>query len=208
MSEERAQVGGGEVDLASIKLDREDVVLLILDANEKIFHRESFNGITRLEKILFLLEKETSFEGIAEFYTFKAHNFGPFSKEVYEAIEFLSSCELISIREKSYASYYAGIGEASLREEIDASSDENENEEVVTATEKVFALTPQGRQVAEIMRAAVNRRRPKDIVELERILVRFANLPLNQLIRYVYTRYPEMTGKSIHPEAKRIRSQT
>ena len=210
MNHDQEQRGdpSGTIDVASIHLDREDVVLLVLKANEELFQRESFNGITRLEKILFLIEKETDFEGIADFFVFKAHNFGPFSKEVYEAVDFLASCDLITIREKSYVSYYAGMGEASLREEIDASSDDGGSDNVIEATEKVFSLTPQGRKVADIMHAAVRRRRPKDIAELERILVRFVNLPLNQLIRYVYTRYPAMTVKSIHPEAKRIRKHS
>jgi uncharacterized protein len=190
-------------EVLSVQLDREDVVLLIFEANERLFRKETFNGVTRLEKVLFLLLKETSFEGIGDFYQFTAHNFGPFSKEVYEAVDFLSSCGLISVREKSYPSYYAGAGEASLRNEIDASSEADEDQPVM-ATEKLFSLTDDGRKVAGIMREAVTRRRPQDIAELDRIMVRYANLPLNQLIRYVYGRYPKMTENSIHPEAQRV----
>ena len=198
-----------DVDVVSIQLDREDIVLLIFEANERLFRRESFNGITRLEKILYLLTRETSFEGVADFYPFKAHNFGPFSKEVYEAVDFLSSCDLITVREKSYASYYAEVGEASLREEIDASVDgDDDGQPSSAATEKVFSLTGEGRKVAQIMREAVSRRRPTDIVELDRVMLRFANMPLTQLIRYVYGRYPESTVNSIHPEAQRVRSRS
>jgi uncharacterized protein len=196
------------VDTLTVKLDREDIVLLVLDANQRLFRKEAFNGVTRLEKILFLLAKETSFEGVADFYQFKPHNFGPFSKEAYEAVDFLASCGLIEVRDKSYPSYYAGVGEASLREEIDASSEGDDDEQsTVTATEKLFSLTDDGRKVAVIMRDAVKSRRPKDIEELDRIMIRYANLPLNQLIRYVYSRYPEMTGNSIHPEAERVRGK-
>jgi uncharacterized protein YwgA len=195
-------------DVLSVQLDREDIVLLVLDANERLFRKQTFNGVTRLEKILYLLSKETSFEVIADFYGFKAHNFGPFSKEVYEAVDFLSSCGLIEVRDKSYQSYYAGVGEASLREEIDASSEgDNDDQLTVTATEKLFSLTNDGRKVAQIMRKAVVQRRPTDIEELDRIMIRYANLPLNQLIRYVYGRFPEMTGNSIHPEAERLRDK-
>jgi hypothetical protein len=194
-------------EVESVQLDGEDIVLLILEANERLFRKENFNGVTRLEKILFLLLKETKFEGIADFYAFKAHNFGPFSKEVYEAVDFLESCGLIAVREKSYPSYYAGVGEASLLSEISASEDGDEEDPVtMNAKEKLFSLTTDGRKVAEIMREAVARRRPEDITELDRIMVRYSTLPLNQLIRYVYRRYPEMTGNSIHPEAQRLKS--
>src|SRR5438309_1531287 len=85
-------------DSLDVQLDREDVILLLLEANERLLGKKWFSGITRMEKLLFLVEKETEFEGIARFFPFQPHNFGPFSKEVYEAIDFLESCDLIEIR--------------------------------------------------------------------------------------------------------------
>jgi hypothetical protein len=85
----------------TLELDSEDLILLLLEANERLLHKDAISGITRLEKLLFLLKNETDFEGIANFFIFEPHNFGPFSKQVYEAVDFLEGCELIQVREKS-----------------------------------------------------------------------------------------------------------
>jgi uncharacterized protein len=195
---------GGSMETDAIQLDREDVVLLILEASERILGREWFSGITRLEKLLYLLECETDFEGIGNFFHFEAHNFGPFSKEVYEAIEFLLSCELIEVHEKAFTSVYSSSDEAKLLAETsdDDVSDEYGTESEVT--EKQFKLTPNGRKVAGIMRDAIKRRRPSDVEAIDEIVRKYGTRPLTQLIRYVYRQYPAMTVKSVHPEARNI----
>ena len=200
-----------------IQLDREDVILLFLEANERLLGKEILSGITRLEKLVYLLTAETDFEGIASFFAFIPHNFGPFAKEVYEAVEFLQSCDLINVGEKTYVSYYANLGEAHLLSEISENrldSEEPENEETESdaaagmgATEKMFSLTADGRKVARIMRNAVGSRRPGDIQAVDELILRFGNMPLGQIIRYVYRRHPGMTVKSIHPEARRCLGQ-
>ena len=181
-----------------IQLDREDVVLLLMEANERLLRKRTLNGITRLVKLIFLLERESSFEGIGSFFPFEAHNFGPFSKEVYEAVEFLESCDLIEVDEKTYVSPYAASDEDKLMSEI---SDE---EGGIYATEKRYTLTENGRKVAQIMRDAVARKRPSDVEEVDEVVRRYGTRPLNHLIRYVYHQYPEMTSKSIHPEAAKV----
>ena len=189
-----------------IQLDREDVILLTLEANERLLGREWFSGITRLEKLLYLIDRETKFEGIGNFFRFEAHNFGPFSKEVYEAIEFLLSCELIEQREKSFTSVYSSSDEAKLLSEISDAEVPDEYGSDNQVTEKQFRLTPNGRKIARIMRDAVQDRRSSDIQELENVVRMYGTRPLNQLIRYVYHKYPAMTVKSIHPEASNIQS--
>jgi len=194
-----------EKESTEIQLDPEDIILLLLEANEKLLGKYALGGVTRLEKLLFLLQKESDFEKIGSFYEFTAHNFGPFSKEVYEALDFLEGFELIQVKECVHSSYYANVGEALLLQEVS----EGEVDEVTTgnaigATEKLFTLTEDGRKVAQKLRQTIEGRRPKDIEELNGIIRRYGKLPLNQLIRYVYRQYPEMTVKSVHPEANRL----
>ncbi len=187
-----------------IQLDREDVILLILEANERVLGRHRLSGITRLEKLLFLLERETGFEGVGEFFLFEAHNFGPFSKEVYEAVEFLSSCELIEVQDKTYGSLYSTSDEAKLLSEISESEAPDNQSASSDVTEKQFSLTDNGRKVAKIMRDSVAKRRPSDVEQLDDVVRKYGARPLNQLIRYVYRQHPDMTGKSIHPEARKL----
>lgn len=181
-----------------IQLDREDIILLLLEANERLLKKSVLNGITRLEKLIFLLEQETSFEGIGCFFPFEPHNFGPFSKEVYEAVEFLEGCELIDVYERTYTSPYSASDEDKLLSEI---SDETRD---APATEKYFTLTANGQKVARIIHEALAGKRQADVDEVDRIVRKYGTRPLNHLIRYVYHQYPAMTSKSIHPEAARV----
>ena len=53
-------------------------------------------GITRLEKLIFLLQKESTLGDIfTEDPDFHAHNFGPFSSLIYQAVETLEAANLI-----------------------------------------------------------------------------------------------------------------
>ena len=181
-----------------IQLDREDIILLLMEANERILKKSTLNGITRLEKLIFLLDRETSFEGIARFFPFEPHNFGPFSKEVYEAVEFLEGCELIDVRERTYTSPYTASDDDKLLSQI---SDEAGD---APATEKCFALTANGQKVARIMHDGLAGKRQADVDEVDGIIRKYGTRPLNHLIRYVYHQYPAMTSKSIHPEAAKV----
>ena len=191
-----------------IQLDPEDIILLLLEANETLLGKHTVGGVTRLEKLLFLLQRETNIEKMDSFYEFTAHNYGPFSKEVYEALDFLEGFELIQVKERVHSSYYTNVGEILLLQAIS----EEEVSETTTinsegVTEKLFLLTESGHKVAKKLRQTIEKRRPKDIEELNGIIRRYGKLPLNQLIRYVYHKYPEMTVKSIHPEANRLPSK-
>ena len=192
-------------EVAELEVDREDVILLLLEANQKILGKEAIAGVTRLEKLLFLLQKESGFDRMDSLYQFTAHNFGPFSKEVYEALDFLEGFELIEVRERMHPSYYANVGEILLLQEIsEGEFDEVNTGNTIAVREKLVCLTQKGREVAQKLRQAIQERRPRDVEELEGIIRRYGKLPLNHLIRYVYRKYPKMTEKSIHPEARRV----
>ncbi len=191
-----------------IEIDREDVILLLIEANERLLHKESLDGITRLEKLIYLVVKETSFRGGDDFFNFEPHNFGPFSKDILEAIDFLEGVDLIEVRDRSYTSLYATNNEMILQSEIldYENSDDFETEEE-QVKERQFLLTENGRKVANILREYINENRSCDIDDLERVVKRYSGQPLKHLIRYVYKQYPEMTGRSIHPEAERLKAQ-
>ena len=58
-----------------LQLDPEDIILLLLEANEKLLGKRALAGVTRLEKLLFLLQKETEFEKMDLFYLPSYANF-------------------------------------------------------------------------------------------------------------------------------------
>jgi uncharacterized phage-associated protein len=169
---------------SSIKIDREDLLLILLLAMSE--RSERVGSITRLEKMMFLLQKETDVPKKlqAAKFDFKAWKFGPFSKEVYEALDLLSSLRLVDIEEKELAGYV----EFTERDELVAAE---ENEPVI---EKVFSLTDRGRKVAEKLKALLSEDEWNKVVQLNR---RFESVPLTSLIQYVYRKYPETTEKSV-----------
>ncbi len=70
--------------------------------------------------------------------------------------------------------------------------------------ERLFLLTENGRKLAGKLRSSWEKEYPKHLSKLDDIVARYGSLPLNQIIRYVYHRFPKMAEKSIHPEAQRI----
>jgi len=167
------------------QLDKEDILLLLLSAMSGSGTKEKVSGITRLEKMMFLLQNETAFSGRAvDKFTFKPWKFGPFSQEIYEDLDLLSSLDLVNVEEREMANYVDYTGWDHL---IDVEPDE-------PLVEKVFSLTARGRRVAQKLREAISDRDWSEIVQLAK---RFEGVPLTRLIQYVYQRYPETTEKSV-----------
>ena len=185
--------------------DPEDVLLLILEANQRLLGRSRLSGITRLEKLIFLLEKEGGAGEIKEKFEFSPHNFGPFSAEVYNAKDFLRGIGLINEESQPLASYYAGAAEMAIQNLTDDAEEELPSEAV--AHEKVFELTDLGRKAASNLRSDLQKHWPQLVQGIDRVVSKYGDLPLNQIIRYVYQRYPETTTKSVHPEARRVRAR-
>lgn len=179
-------------------LDREDIVLLLLQANQAQSGSPEFKGITRLEKMIFLLANENGVSSAEEF-KFEPYKFGPFSRDIYEAIDYLQGIDLVLVSEKPIPSYYA-----TTEEEMLADSDSDEDSAAVTAYEKTFCLTEKGKIVADKLHAIWQQMYPTELSNIEANVQRYSSLPLSQLIRYVYHRFPRMAEKSIHPEALNI----
>jgi uncharacterized protein len=160
-----------------------DLVLLLLAAPTHVANvRDRMNGITRLEKLLYLADRETDIQSsIIEPLGFQPYNYGPFSRDVYEAVDILEKTGLIDEKRTT-----DGSGLDSL-EEADASP------EVTDYAERRFNLTDNGRAVANLLAG----KHPDAVKSLSKIKEQYGNMSLRQLIRYVYTRYPESAVNSL-----------
>lgn len=168
----------------------DDAVVLLLGASGGPGVSEGeLKGITRLEKLVFLLEKETSArEWLTEDAKFEAYNFGPFSAEVYRAVDMLSAAGLL-IDSAKKASSDEDTWEQWNR--IDEKTDLPGSDPYVT---RDFKLTSLGWRYFR----SLERDLPAGALgEVSRLKTRFARLPLRQLVRYVYERYDEYTKNSI-----------
>ena len=170
----------------SPKVEIDDIIVLLLGAPSKVpALRDRMEGVTRLEKLIFLLEQESTVgELLTEDPEFESHNFGPFSAKVYQAVDVLVAAALLQDSA-----------------ELSPSTEESwENEEVVGTAQadpyatRNFTLTERGRRYY----AALIRDLPETTEStLADFKTRFGVLPLRQLIRYVYKRYPNYTDKSL-----------
>ena len=164
-----------------------DLVLLLLAApGPTAAPAGRIDGITRLEKLLFLVHKETDVpEAVQDPFQFQPYNYGPYSKGVYEAVELLEEARLL--REERV------LEGNTLDEMEEAFAIASEREGV----ERRFFLTEQGSAVAGLLA----RQHPDVFGKLAEVKQKYSSMPLRQLIRYVYSRYPDSAVQS------RIRDQ-
>lgn len=169
-----------------VPLEVDDAVVLLLGAPARSpFLKGRIEGITRLEKLVFLLDRESTIsELLTERPDFVAHNFGPFSAKVYQAVETLEAAGLIT--------------DSATMSPTEEDSWESENvigDELATAyTTRDFELTALGHRYYNALIFELPRGIERQLQDLKD---RFGGLPLRQLIRYVYTRYPDLTDKSL-----------
>ncbi len=177
-----------EADMeATPKLELDDLIVLLLGSPSRIPQlQDRINGVTRLEKLVFLLEKElpklATF--LVESADFESHNFGPFSAKLYSAVEVLEAAVLLEERHVRSHTQAESWEESAL-----IGVDERDD-----YVERQFRLTERGRRYYEALASELPEALPEQVGELK---ARFGAIPLRQLIRYVYTRYTEFTDKSL-----------
>lgn len=168
------------------RVETDDAIVLLLAAPGTDQDRPGYlEGVTRLEKLIFLLERETPVgDWLTETPDFQSWRFGPFSAKVYQAADTLATAKLI--RDSASSARNSEDRWESLVGLMD-------EDDVDPYTTRTFELTDRGKRYY----GALLRELPPDA---ERILSefkrKFANLPLRQLVRYVYERYPQFTDRS------------
>ncbi|OYR66490.1 DUF4065 domain-containing protein [Halorubrum ezzemoulense] len=148
---------------------RTDVVFLLFH------HANEVHGVTKVQKLLFLVEQETEFfqeyeEDIA--FNFAPYKMGPFSENVYTELEFLLSMGAIS---------------SHPMDEPEISMTDSE------LRQKTFQITPKGEKIATQLS---NQLEPEYDDELRDLVETYNDLPLRELLRYVYQTYPNFAVES------------
>lgn len=173
--------------MADERIEKADLILLLLAAptkHEALAFR--CDGITRLEKLLFLVEKETALDReIDETFSFEPYHYGPYSKEVYAAVDFLRALQLLDERRIDTTSGY------DLSEELEALDEFDVNEDQYV--ERRLLLTADGKDVARMLSRQLS---PTGQGALSEIKDRYGAMPLRQLLRYVYATYPDYAARS------------
>jgi hypothetical protein len=196
MSTEPASEGRRWTEMDRIRADSpSDLVLLLLYANEQQGAR-TWSGVTRLQKLAFLASVENGYQGLvqageAPALRFEAYKMGPFTSELYDAVQTLTGFDPpLVLASAGTVGGQDDVETAHYVEEIDL---DYPGAFASTPRPTTFTLTPAGEQVAKRLWSDA----PEALRRLLQELVgRYGRMPLRQLLRYVYKTHPDKTINS------------
>lgn len=185
------------------KLKNGDILLLFLFAD----HQSPIVGRTRLQKMAYIFEKELKkkygFDKSASKdknlnFNFVAYNYGPFSKEVFDLIEFFVNIEAVEV---NYCTDDIEEAMDSIDDQIIFNDDMQQSvngsldDEEYQPGDPIYKITDKGISfVKDKLLGRLNNEQMKAITELK---IAFNEYSLNQILKYVYSKYPDMIGNSL-----------
>jgi uncharacterized protein YwgA len=183
------------------KISNRDLVLLLMGTDVPGSEGE-IGGITRLQKLLFLLEREEGLAPTGSGFEFTAYKAGPYSATLYDDLEFLENLGLLQSEVAAEATD-AEAAEVDLLdiEELLGESSSSTGAEAVDRfaaadayEERRFSLSEKG--LARV-KTLLDKDELQPVVEgIRKVKSRFGSHSLNDLLYYVYTKYPEMAVES------------
>lgn len=181
-------------------IGRYDLLLLLIYLEDP--SSAGLGGMTRIQKLLYLLDAEEGIRPGADGFRFEAYKAGPYSPRIYDDLELLENMSYIRRAEDD-------ASEASDPEkaEVDFTFDQLMGPEDVMAPEPDevgptadsyeetrYFLTDTGKKRVEEL---LKKEEYKPFVDgIRKVKSRFAKYSLNDLLYYVYTRHPGMTTES------------
>jgi hypothetical protein len=178
-------------------IDHADLILLLLGAPTiDPEQRDRCAGVTRLEKLIYVLDSESEFRQLAreptEDLNFRPFHYGPYSEKIYDAVELLVAIGLVQERRTPTASGLDMAEELRGLEDLDVGAilGPDPDEPYV---ERSFELSEKGRYVARILLERVG---PDAVAQVSAIKDAYGAMPLRQLLRRVYRDHPQMTTRS------------
>lgn len=180
------------------KISKQQLLLILLGLEGSAISNRGISGITRLQKLLFLLWKEEGIEEVNSGFEFKPYKAGPFSRKLYDEIELLENLGFIQSEAQGEATEAESIEleELSFAQLMgdDAPPFQNvpSRSRATTADtfeERRFSLTLKGVEAVEKM---LNSEAAKPFIEgIRKIKSKFANYSLQDLLYHVYTKYAD-----------------
>ena len=186
--------------MAKITNPKDLIMLLLYVSGTSGALCDPIEGQTRLMKMIFLFKKELSrrfnLNQVIDdkaFPDFKAHDYGPYSATVYSDLEFLVNLNFVEV---------ILVGEPEIleeeRQEFDYwSATKNEDEDLdAQYLGRQFRLTELGKKFVKTKLIEGKGITPEQLKILGDFKKRCCESSLRSLLRYVYTRYEDMTAKS------------
>lgn len=167
------------------------IVLLLYSPGSEGKSGESVRGITRLDKLLYLIVKETRVgETLERELDFEAYDYGPYSNRVYDIVEELKDANIIETEPVKYDTYEE-ISDIDFMDR-EVASDEN----AVTVQKQqtqIYSLSPAGMKAGQKLFELLTLEEREGILAIKS---KFNHIPLRDLIEYIYRRHPESAVKS------------
>jgi hypothetical protein len=199
-------------------MGRRELLLLLIGLND-VGGSQGLGGITRIQKLLYLLDEEERIRPGVDGFKFEPYKAGPYSPRIYDDLEFLENlsyirrvedAQKVQITSDDLTFKELGVAaEASDPEkaEVDLTFDQLMGPEDVMAPEpdgiaptadsyeeSRYYLTERGKDKVEQLLANEEYKPFAD--GIRKVTSRFSKYSLNDLLYYVYTRHPEMTTES------------
>jgi len=176
------------------KLSKQQLLLLLLGLESAGISSKGIGGITRLQKLLFLLWKEAGIQEVDTGFEFKPYKAGPYSRKLYDELELLENLGFIQSESQGEAT----DAEAAELEELsfeDLMGDDGQTFGDVNASssdsfeERRFTLTQKG---IDTVKSILSKQEAKPFAEgIRKIKSKFANYSLQDLLYHVYTKYDD-----------------
>jgi uncharacterized protein YwgA len=183
-----------------------ELLLLLIGLDDSTIP-SGLGGITRIQKLLFLLESEEHIHPAGDGFHFEAYKAGPYSPRIYDDLEFLENLDYIRRSARNEESGISTEASDPEKAEVDLTFDQLMGPEDVMASsadeiaptadsyeESRYCLTEKGKRRVEQLLA--NKDYKPFIDGIRKVKSRFSKYSLNDLLYYVYTRHPEMTTES------------
>jgi uncharacterized protein YwgA len=179
-------------------ISKKSLLLLLLGTDDAGGTSTGIGGMTRLQKLLFLLWKEAGIEEVDNGFEFQAYKHGPYSRKLYDELELLENLGLIKTEDQGEATEAeaAEIEELSFEhlmgDDAHPFQSVRGRSEASTADsfeERKFTLTPKGLERVKTLLDDTNKQPFVD--GIRRIKSKFANYSLQDLLYYVYTKYAD-----------------
>jgi hypothetical protein len=177
--------------------NKADLLLALLFASDSIPTESPTPvvGITRLEKLLFLLKIDEGFLNDVpskDSFNFVPFKMGPWTNEVYDEVDFLESLGLLTKDSDEKRSEIDAVHDDELFNEMILDKYQK-NTTFMNEQSETFMLTDSGKiKAKEIWNRLTNEEKNR----LLNVKSKFNKLNLKQFLRYVYKKHPEYTTES------------
>ena len=178
------------------KLLGSDYLLLLLYINDK----EPIKGSVRLTKMMFLFNEQIApalkSKGLdsEKLPDFIPYNYGPFSKDLYEQVDFFTGIGFMQVRDLNETEEMSGVDNIVEKEFVDECY-EDEDETKAENSYREYCITDIGSSFVE--NELLEKVTFPQLNLLQQYKKKITEMTLKQLLHYVYTRYPQYAEKSL-----------